>query len=215
MTSPTSPDRAPARPDRPVRPVRIAVLLSGSGSTYTNLDDACQRGEVPGTIALVVASKAGLGGIAKAEQRGHTVVIASKADDVTAVLQAHDIEWVVMAGWLKFWDPPQAWQGKTLNVHPSLLPYYGGKGMYGHHVHAAVLAADEKESGCTVHNVSGDYDTGNILAQAKVTVLADDTADSLGGRVQAAERGLYPMVIARCIENGSNTPLQSIPQAIP
>jgi phosphoribosylglycinamide formyltransferase-1 len=186
---------------------RIAVLLSGSGTTYTNLHAACERGDVPAEIVVVIASRPGLAGIARAEERGHTVVIAAKPDEVNAALSAARAEWVVMAGWLKFWDPPAQWQGKTLNVHPSLLPNFGGKGMYGHHVHEAVVAAGAKHSGCTVHDVSGDYDTGPILAQAKVSVLASDTPRSLADRVQAAERGLYPQVIAHCIHHGRTLPL--------
>ena len=185
---------------------RIGILLSGSGTTYANLAEACADGRVPGEIAVVIGSKAGLGGLDKAVQRGHPTVIASKPEDVTAALLAHGAEWVVMCGWLKFWEPPEAFRGKTLNIHPSLLPAFGGKGMYGHHVHEAVIAHGCRLSGCTAHLVAGGYDSGPILAQAAVPVLTTDTADTLAARVQAAERLLYPRVLAALLAGQSPEP---------
>ena len=168
--------------------------------------EACADGRVPGEIAVVIGSKAGLGGLDKAVQRGHPTVIASKPEDVTAALLAHGAEWVVMCGWLKFWEPPEAFRGKTLNIHPSLLPAFGGKGMYGHHVHEAVIAHGCRISGCTAHLVAGGYDSGPILAQAAVPVLTTDTADTLAARVQAAERLLYPRVLAALLAGQSPEP---------
>ena len=168
--------------------------------------EACADGRVPGEIAVVIGSKAGLGGLDKAVQRGHPTVIASKPEDVTAALLAHGAEWVVMCGWLKFWEPPEAFCGKTLNIHPSLLPAFGGKGMYGHHVHEAVIAHGCRISGCTAHLVAGGYDSGPILAQAAVPVLTTDTADTLAARVQAAERLLYPRVLAALLAGQSPEP---------
>lgn len=185
---------------------RLGILLSGSGTTYANLADACADGRVPAEIAVVVGSKAGLGGLEKAAQRGHATVVASKAEDVTAALVAHGAEWVVMCGWLRYWDPPAQFQGRTLNIHPSLLPAFGGQGMYGHHVHAAVLAHGCRISGCTAHLVAGGYDTGPILAQAAVPVLAGDTPDVLAARVQAAERLLYPRVLTALLAGRSPDP---------
>jgi len=180
-------------------PARLGILLSGSGSTYANLVQAIAAGRLPAEIAVVIGSKPGLGGLDKAAAYGHPTVIAVKPDDVSAALRAHGVQLVAMCGWLKFWDPPADFSGRVVNIHPSLLPSFGGKGMYGHHVHDAVLAHGCKLSGCTVHLVGGAYDTGPILAQQAVPVLPDDTPASLAARVQAAERELYPGVIARLI----------------
>lgn len=185
---------------------RLGILLSGSGTTYANLADHCADGRVGGEISVVIGSKPGLGGLAKAEARGHATVVAHQPDDVTAALVAHGVDWVVMCGWLKYWDPPEAFRGRTLNIHPSLLPAFGGKGMYGHHVHAAVVAHGCRVSGCTVHLVSGGYDTGRILAQAVVPVLPQDTPDAVAARVQAAERHLYPHVIAALLAGRAPDP---------
>lgn len=178
---------------------RLGILLSGSGSTYENLAIACREGRLDADIAVVVASKEGLGGGERARRLGHPLEVAAQPEAVTAALRAHGAQWVAMCGWLKYWDPPGAFAGRTVNVHPSLLPSFGGGGMYGAKVHAAVIAHGCALSGCTVHLVAGGYDTGPILAQRAVPVLPDDTPASLGARVQEAERGLYPAAIQALI----------------
>ena len=174
---------------------RLGILLSGSGTTYANLVAA----DLPAEIAVVIGSKAGLGGLAKAAAFGHATAVASAADEVTAILRAQRVTWVVMCGWLKYWDPPADFSGKVINIHPSLLPAFGGPGMYGRHVHAAVLRAGVAVTGCTVHLVGGGYDSGPILAQEPVPVLADDTPETLMARVQVAERLLYPNVLRKLL----------------
>lgn len=181
---------------------RLGILLSGSGSTYENLHQWISDGRLKADIAVVIASRPGLGGCARAERLGHSLVIASQPQAVAQALAAHGATWVIMCGWLKYFDPPPAFAGRTLNVHPSLLPRFGGKGMYGHHVHAAVLESGERVSGCTVHLVSGGYDTGPILGQRQVPVLVGDTVETLAQRVQAAERELYPRLIAARLAAG-------------
>jgi phosphoribosylglycinamide formyltransferase 1 len=178
---------------------RLGILLSGGGSTYDNLETHIANGSLDAEVAVVVASKPGIGGIAHAQRHRRPLVIAGSTAEVSAALREHRVEWVIMCGWLKYWDPPAMYQGKTLNIHPSLLPAHGGKGKYGIHVHRSVIAAGDKETGCTVHHVHGAYDTGPILAQVKVPVLEKDTADSLQKRVMAAERELYPKVIGDLI----------------
>ncbi|MBA3709939.1 MAG: phosphoribosylglycinamide formyltransferase, partial [Planctomycetes bacterium] len=121
-------------------------------------------------------------------------------DQVTAALRAHRADFVAMCGWLRFWDPPGEFAGRTINIHPSLLPAFGGKGMYGIKVHEAVLAAGCTISGCTVHLVTSDYDSGPILAQTVVPVLPDDDAVALQRRVQSAECALYPRVLSALID---------------
>lgn len=170
---------------------RLGILLSGSGTTYANLALA----GLPADIAVVIGSKAGLGGLDKAVANGHPTVVADTPDTVTAALRAHGVQWVAMCGWLKYWDPPGEFAGRTVNVHPSLLPAFGGPGMYGRKVHVAALAHGVKITGCTVHFVAGGYDSGPILDQLAVAVAPDDTPDTLQARVQDAERVLYPRVL--------------------
>ncbi|MBA2481898.1 MAG: phosphoribosylglycinamide formyltransferase [Planctomycetes bacterium] len=175
---------------------RVGILLSGAGTTYANLVRAISDGALDAEIAVVVASRPGVGGLGLAAEFGHPAVVAHSPDDVTAALRAHRAEWVAMCGWLRHWDPPGEFAGRTVNVHPSLLPAFGGKGMYGTKVHEAVIAASAPISGCTVHLVTSDYDGGPILAQRAVAVEPGDDAARLQGRVQACERDLYPRVLA-------------------
>ena len=175
---------------------RLGILLSGSGSTYANLETAIAQGRLAADITVVVSSKEGVAGLAIARQHGRTTVVAADPNAVTAALRATGVQWVAMCGWMRFWDPPGEFIGHTVNIHPSLLPAFGGKGMYGLHVHRAVLAAKVAETGCTVHLVSGDYDSGRMLGQRRVAVQKDDTLESLQQRVQAAERELYPQALA-------------------
>ncbi len=174
---------------------RLAILLSGSGTTYANLVQAGLELD----IAVVVASRPDAGGLARAAEFGHPAVVAADGDAVTAALRAHCATWVAMCGWLRFWDPPADFRGRTVNIHPSLLPAFGGRGMYGRRVHEAVLAHGVRITGCTVHLVQGGYDSGPILDQEAVRVAPDDTADTLMARVQAAERILYPRVLRNLV----------------
>lgn len=178
----------------------IGILLSGSGTTYENLHHHIEAGVLPARIAVVISSRIDVAGVDRARRFGHPLVIAKDPEQVTEALRSHGAQWVVMCGWLRFWDPPAPWQGKTVNIHPALLPAYGGKGMHGAHVHRAVLAAGETRSGCTVHQVDGAYDSGPIIAQQEVPVHADDTPATLATRVQAAERDLYPRVLAEMLQ---------------
>lgn len=180
-------------------PARLGILLSGSGSTYANLVEAIAAGRLTAEIAVVVSSKADAGGVERARGYGHPLVIAGDSAGVTAALLEHRCDLVAMCGWLKFYDPPPELRGRVVNIHPSLLPAFGGKGMYGIHVHRAVIAAGVRESGCTAHLVSGDYDSGPHLAQRRVPVMPDDTPERLQARVQEAERLLYPQVLEALI----------------
>ena len=182
-------------------PKRVGILLSGSGSTYANVVEHIAQGSLSAEIAVVISSRPGVQGLERAQRYGHPQVIAKSSAEVTAALLAHQVDWVVMCGWLLFWDPPSPFIGRTINIHPSLLPRFGGKGMYGLHVHRAVIAAQEKKSGCTVHQVSGAFDSGRIIAQAEVPVLPDDTPELLQARVQVTERELYPRVLQQLISS--------------
>lgn len=182
----------------------IAVLLSGQGRTLANLIAHRERGELPVRISCVIGSKPGIGGLQIAADAGiprHVVARRGYADAaafsaaVWETIAPYDVRLVVHAGFLHKLLVPPMWEGRVLNIHPSLLPAFGGKGMYGGHVHAAVLAHGCKVTGCTVHICDDAYDAGPIVAQRCVPVRDDDTADTLAGRVFAAECVLYPAVI--------------------
>jgi formyltetrahydrofolate-dependent phosphoribosylglycinamide formyltransferase len=186
--------------------LRVAVLASGSGSNLQALLDACRPPE-PAVIALVACNVAGAGAVARAEAAGvPTWHIANPADGpaLLATLRAHGVELVVLAGYLKLVpaDVVEAYSGRMINIHPALLPSFGGHGMYGIRVHQAVLASGATLSGPSVHLVTAEYDRGPILAQWPVPVLPDDTAGSLRDRVLAVEHRLLPAVVLAAARAG-------------
>jgi len=187
----------------------IGVLLSGQGRTLANLLAQVERGALPVAVRCVIGSKPDIRGLAIAADAGipqHVIRRREFANTeafsaaVWETLAPYDVRLVVHAGFLHKLLVPPAWAGRVLNIHPSLLPAFGGKGMYGQHVHAAVLAHGCKVSGCTVHICDDAYDAGPIVAQECVPVLDDDTPESLGARVFAAECALYPAVIRAFVE---------------
>ncbi len=198
----------------PPRLPRLTVLLSGSGSTLQNLLDRCADGRLAAEVVGVVSSRADVFGVDRARRAGVPVVIAEKTGRSEAAFTAArswSTDLVVCAGWIHLLKVPPDFRGRVLNVHPSLLPKHGGKGMYGRHVHEAVLAAGDTESGCTVHLVDDTYDTGPVVLQARVPVLPGDTPDTLAERVQAAEREALPAGIQLLLANpGSGWPQGSI-----
>ena len=186
------------------RPLRIAVLLSGEGTSFENLCERIDAGEVPVEIAVVIASKEKAGGLRRAERRGIPAVavprraFASSAafnDALHAELAKHDVDLVALLGFLSVFELRGKWDGRAINVHPALIPAFCGHGMYGHRVHEAVLASGAKLSGATVHFADDHYDTGPIILQEAVPVLAADTPESLAARVQEVERRLVPEAI--------------------
>lgn len=186
------------------RRLRIAVLLSGEGTTFERLCEAIDAGQVPGEIVLVVASKEKAGGLARAARRGiPAVAIPRRAhpdvrefnDRIHEALAKHDAEFVACLGFLSPFELRGRFAGRAINTHPALIPAFCGKGFYGHRVHEAVIEAGVKVSGPTVHFCDDHYDTGPIILQQAVPVLDDDTPDSLAARVQAVERELVPEAI--------------------
>jgi phosphoribosylglycinamide formyltransferase-1 len=179
--------------------MRIAVAISGGGSNLQALLDALGPG-AGAEVALVISSSAKAGGLERARARNvptHLLADHASAAEWLEQLKARRIDLIVLAGYLKL-VPAEviaAFRGRILNVHPALLPAFGGAGMYGRRVHEAVLAAGVPESGCTVHLVDEEYDRGEILAQARVPVLPGDTAESLAARVLAEEHKLLPHVV--------------------
>lgn len=185
-------------------PLRIAFLLSGSGTTLENLFRHVDMGTIPGKVVVVLSDRPGVRGLERARARGvPTAVVDRKAwrdlsdfgAAVESAIRPHTPDLVVMGGFLSLWHIPSDWRGRVLNVHPSLLPAFGGKGFYGERVHRAALDAGVKVSGCTVHFVDDEYDHGPIVAQAAVVVADDDTPQTLAHRVQEAERQLLPACV--------------------
>lgn len=186
------------------RVLNLGVLLSGSGRTLENLQQAILAGTLRARIAVVVSSRRDAYGLVRAEQHGLEAVAVPRRDypDVAAfnqalnaVLTRYELDLIALAGFLSLYQPPTALAARVLNIHPALLPAFGGPGMYGARVHQAVLASGAKLTGCTVHFADAQYDHGPIILQEAVPVLDDDTVDTLAARVFAAECRLYPQAI--------------------
>jgi len=183
--------RTPRRP-------RLAVLLSGSGRTLQNLIDRIADGRLHASIAGVGSNRADAFGLQRALDHGLEARTLANASATWSWIAELDVDLVVLAGYLRLLPIEPDFAGRVINIHPSLLPRHGGKGMHGERVHDAVLAAGDKESGCTVHQCDDRYDEGRVLLQARVPVLAGDTPTTLAARVFAAECEAYPAGIALC-----------------
>jgi formyltetrahydrofolate-dependent phosphoribosylglycinamide formyltransferase len=184
--------------------MRVAVLLSGTGRTLANLLSVFASGDPQARILKVVSSRQNVRGneiardagipLAIIPRRNHSS-IESFSHAVFAEIDPLEIDLILMAGFLCKLDVPPRFTGKILNIHPSLLPFFGGKGMYGDRVHAAVLESGMRVSGCTVHFVDNEYDAGPILLQECVPVHPDDDVSTLAARVFELECRLYPEAI--------------------
>jgi phosphoribosylglycinamide formyltransferase-1 len=182
-------DRSPRRP-------RLAVLLSGSGRTLQNLIDRIADGRLHASIAGVGSDRADAFGLQRALDHGLEARTLANASATWSWIAELDVDLVVLAGYLRLLPIESEFAGRVLNIHPSLLPRHGGKGMHGERVHAAAIAAGDGESGCTVHLCNDRYDEGRVLLQARVPVLPGDTPAALGARVFRAECEAYPAGIA-------------------
>ncbi|HEX9632801.1 MAG TPA: phosphoribosylglycinamide formyltransferase [Gemmatimonadales bacterium] len=186
--------------------MRVGVLASGSGSNLQALLDAC-RPPAPAEVVLVASNVPDAGALVRARRAGvATWEIAAPADGVSLLdaLRRHRVDLVVLAGYLKLVpaNVVAAYDGRIINIHPALLPAFGGKGMYGQRVHEAVLASGAAVSGPTVHLVTTEYDRGPILAQWPVPVRRGDTPASLRDRVLAVEHQLLPAVVLAAARAG-------------
>lgn len=183
------------------RTMRLAILISGGGRTALNLHRCIGEGSLDATIEWVISSRGDAPGVERLRQAGiPTMVIERKAHRGSAFHQeiqqaVAGVDLVCMAGFLSFWRVPDELYGRVINIHPALLPDFGGQGMYGRRVHEAVLAAGRKESGCTVHVCDNEYDHGPTIVQRRVPVLAGDTVDTLAARVFEQECIAYPQAI--------------------
>lgn len=190
---------------------KLAVFISGNGTNLQALIDYRKREQLAASLALVISSSSKAPGLARAEEAGIPAFIfeekkyAAKAEAVKTLLEKlkeFEIDYIALAGYIKL-IPPEvvaAFPDRIINIHPALLPKYGGHGMYGMHVHEAVIAAHEKESGLTVHLVDDKYDHGRILKQIRVPVYEDDTPELLQQRIQNEEHKHFPIVVSRFIE---------------
>jgi formyltetrahydrofolate-dependent phosphoribosylglycinamide formyltransferase len=197
----------------PRRPLRLIVPISGGGTTLRNLIEQISAGRLDAEIRAVISSNPEAGGLKIARDAGISAQIierrmfADSAEFSAALFQAcrgAECDLVVLGGFLKFLAIPPDFENRVLNIHPSLIPAFCGRGFYGHRVHEAVLDYGAKLSGCTVHFVDHQYDHGPILLQRSVPVLATDSPATLAARVFAAECEAYPealrLIAAGCVE---------------
>jgi len=193
----------PPAPSR--RSLRLAVLISGSGRTLDNLIERIRDGRLAASIEVVISSREDVRGVRIAGAADLPVSVVSPrpmstadfSQNIFVICHSYRVDLVVMAGFLHLVAVPPSFAGRVINIHPSLLPAFGGRGFHGMHVHRAVLARGCTVSGCTVHLVDDEYDHGRILLQRVVPVLPDDTPESLAARVFAAECDALPEAIER------------------
>lgn len=189
---------------------RIAVLVSGGGSNLQSIINNIEQGNLNCEISYVIADRECYG-LERAEKHGIKNVLLDRkvlkeklSDEISNVLENDDekTDYIVLAGYLSILSPEfiKKWSRKIINIHPSLLPKFGGKGMYGMNVHRAVIEAKETESGCTIHFVDTGVDTGEIILQIKVPVLTDDTPEVLQKRVLEKEHVLLIEGIKKLLE---------------
>ena len=188
----------------------LAVFASGGGRSLENLVESCHKGELDARIGLVLTNKADAYVLTRARNHGLKTVVLDAERRLDAEefsrrayeeVEAHGCGTVVLAGFLRLLRVPLKWQGRVLNIHPSLLPAFGGKGFYGDRVHRAVLARGVQFTGCTVHYVTEEYDAGPILLQRCIPVRAGETPESLAARVFEEEKLALPAAIALHLES--------------
>ncbi len=197
--------------------MRVAVAVSGRGSNLEALFARLGNGD-DARIVLVLSDRAEAPALDRARERGVAAVALQdwrSAEEWLAALEAQSVDLLVLAGFLKLVPPVviARYRGRVINVHPALLPAFGGKGMYGMRVHEAVLQSGAAESGCTVHLVEEEYDRGMILAQARVPVLPGDTASMLAARVLEQEHRLLPAVVLAAARAGLPVAIEPSPVA--
>jgi phosphoribosylglycinamide formyltransferase-1 len=177
--------------------LRLGCLISGGGRTVLNLQTAIERDAIPAEITTVIAHREELAGVERCRAAGLAVEIVTDGgpEAVDEVLHAARVDLVCLCGYLRHFAVEPRWKDRVVNIHPSLLPNHGGRGMYGDRVHAAVLAAGDVETGCTVHAVDEIYDHGAVILQRRCPVHPDDTTSTLAARVFEAECVAMPTAI--------------------
>jgi phosphoribosylglycinamide formyltransferase-1 len=184
--------------------IRLGVLISGGGTTLVNILEYIKQGKLNAEVPVVISSRSTAAGVERAKNAGLDVKILRKKDypdidefskQIEQTLAGANVDLIVQGGWLCLWKIPQRYENRVMNIHPALLPSFGGQGMWGHHVHEAVLKAGCKISGCTVHFCTNEYDKGPIIVQRSCPVKDDDTPDTLAARVFEQECIAYPQAI--------------------
>lgn len=192
------------------RQINVAIFASGAGSNAEKIIEHFKQSHNI-KIALIVCNKPGAGVLQIAAQNHIDILLIERqrfntGDAYVNELKKYDIHWIILAGFL--WKLPsaliQAWPYRILNIHPALLPKYGGKGMYGQHVHQAVIAARDKESGISIHYVDEIYDHGEVIMQARCEILEDDTPETLAEKIHCLEHKHFPKVIEAEILKAKN-----------
>jgi phosphoribosylglycinamide formyltransferase-1 len=191
--------------------IKIAIFASGSGSNaeriteYFNANDHVE-------VSLILTNNPAAGVIERAQRLNIPTLIFNKklfaqTDKIVEILQSQGIDWVILAGflWLVPSNLTRAFENRMINIHPALLPKYGGKGMWGHHVHEAVVANKEKETGITIHYVNEHYDEGKVIFQAKCEVTENDTPESVAAKIHELEYQYFPEVIYKEILSAKNS----------
>ena len=197
-------------PPPPAQPRRIAVAISGNGTLLQAVMDACAAGVLNANVALVLSTNAHAYGLARAQNAGIPTAVVPKNEfpnDAACAQARHEVlanakpDFIVLAGFLGKLAPQTiaAFPRRVINCHPALLPAFGGKGMYGRHVHEAVIASGATQSGCTIHYVDEHYDNGEILAQDKIPVLPGDTPETLAARLATIEPALLVKTLQQLI----------------
>ena len=192
--------------------LKIAVFGSGRGSNFTALQNAIIKEKFDAQVVLVISNNSKSGVLETARSFNIPALHISQKQfqnedtfnkKILELLREHDVNFIVLAGYMKKIDSSltKVFHNRIINIHPALLPKFGGEGMFGKHVHEAVIAAKEKKSGATVHYVNDEYDRGAIIAQAKVDVEESDTAELLATKVLAIEHRLLPDVVKKFSEN--------------
>lgn len=200
-----------------VKPIKLGFLASYRGTNMQAIIDACKTGKLSAQAVVVISNNGDSGALERAASEnipGYHLSSRHFPDPVmldqriAEILKKHDVELVILAGYMKKIGPHTlaAFNGRILNIHPALLPKYGGQGMYGRHVHEAVIAAGDRETGVTIHVVDDKYDHGPVLAQQRVAVEQGDTAETLSSRVLAIEHEFYVATLRRIITGEISLP---------
>jgi len=190
---------------------KLSVWVSGSGSNLERISQACRNKEIPAVVTLVISDRAGILALERAQKSSIPTAVVSRKDFESdgayalaflELLKKYQIELICLAGYLKKVpdEVVKTYRGRIINIHPALLPKFGGTGFYGQMVHQTVLKAGEKESGATVHYVDEVYDHGAIVLQKKIVVLPNDTPEGLAERVHQIEYEIYPQAIRLVLE---------------
>jgi len=186
---------------------KIAIFASGGGTNAENIISYFKDKTEVAKIAFVVTNNAQAGVINRCKRLAIPVFIVNNASfdypmALLNFLQKNNINWIILAGFLRKINPIliDNFSNRIINIHPALLPKYGGKGMYGHHVHEAIVAAKEKESGITIHYVNQNYDEGAIIFQAKCELAHDETSVSLAAKIHQLEQKHFPLILEQILQ---------------